>query len=96
MKKKLYLGIDVGGTKIMAGLVTEAGKILSREKISSPKNLSSAETVALISDLISDILKKNGLKTKALSGIGLGVPGLVMPGTGEILDRKSTRLNSSH
>ena len=38
MATKLYIGIDIGGTKISAGVVTDKGRILERVKIPTPAN----------------------------------------------------------
>lgn len=93
MGKNYYVGIDVGGTKMAAGLITSDGKIISREKVATPKNASSAETLELLADLVKDVLRENKIKPKSLKGIGIGVPGLVEPKTGKILRTPNMNLN---
>lgn len=79
MKSKLFIGVDIGGTKISAALVASAGKIISRQKIAVPKDASSKKILNLITELILKILKEPGLSAKNLAGIGCGVPGIVDP-----------------
>jgi len=77
MKHKLYIGVDIGGTKISAGLVEHSGTILHRKKIPSPVNFSRKKILTVISSLIEELIDDEGVKRKALNGIGLGVPGIV-------------------
>ncbi len=34
---RLYLGVDVGGTKVQSSLVRESGEIIGREKCPTPR-----------------------------------------------------------
>ena len=77
MKKKLFVGVDVGGTKIAAALVSADGTILAREKLSSPARSNAATFAKTISGIIEDLLDSKKIKRKNLSGIGVGVPGIV-------------------
>ena len=79
MKHKFYVGVDIGGTKISAGLVEHSGKIICRKKIPSPVNLSRKKVLSAIVDLIDELIEDEGIKRSALDGIGLGVPGIVDP-----------------
>jgi predicted NBD/HSP70 family sugar kinase len=36
-KDRLYLGVDVGGTNVLASLVRESGGILQRERRPTPR-----------------------------------------------------------
>ena len=51
MNNDLFLGIDVGGTKISSALVTERGKIISREKIPTPLDATSRIILKTIKSL---------------------------------------------
>jgi glucokinase len=75
MKNKVYLGLDVGGTKIAAGLVTETGKIIWREKIPTPKKSSPDGIISAIIDIIETAV--NDHSDTAISAIGIGIPGIV-------------------
>jgi glucokinase len=73
MMEKYAVGIDLGGTNMRAGLVSGEGKII--EKMKEP----TSETLL---DSILRIIE--GVYTKEIAGIGLGVAGLVNTIDGKI------------
>lgn len=85
MAKKFFVGVDVGGTKIAAGLVTPGGEIIGWEKASTPRARGAGEVMAVIVRAIRDVISDAGLKARRLRAIGIGVPGLVDAATGKIL-----------
>lgn len=84
MKNKLYVGIDIGGTKISAGLVKSSGKVIARYKLPTPKGAGPKAVISVLAVLVEDILSGNDLRTNDLRGIGIGVPGIVRE-NGEII-----------
>lgn len=87
MTDKLYIGIDVGGTKISAGIVDRQGKILARLKRKTPKGSTPKQVLAAISGIVESLLKEHSASIRSVAGIGLGVPGL--------LDKKRERILAS-
>lgn len=77
MKNNLYIGIDVGGTKIAVALVSDDGKILAREKIPTPTNETPSSVVRTIIAQIKKVLNQANLTSKDIAGIGVGIPGIV-------------------
>jgi glucokinase len=65
-------GIDIGGTKIAAGVVTAAGRILDRTRLPTPPDDESATLAALFE--VVDVLRA---RDPAVAAIGLGAAGLV-------------------
>ncbi|MFA5059325.1 MAG: ROK family protein [Candidatus Omnitrophota bacterium] len=92
MPNKFYIGIDIGGTKIFAGLVTQNGKILNREKISTPKNSSPKKVTQILKDIIDDLIYSQKLSVKNIAGIGLGIPGIIAP-SGKIVKTPNMELS---
>jgi len=76
-KEKLIIGIDIGGTKISGALVKDTGDILVRKKIPTPRKASAKQLISTIAMVIDDILKEAGITADYISGIGMGVPGVV-------------------
>jgi len=71
----LALGIDVGGTKIAAGLVdTATGAILTRETIAT---LAARGGGAVLDDTVALARRLFGQATRPVERIGVGVPQLV-------------------
>lgn len=80
----LYVGVDVGGTKILAALSTSQGGILGRERKPTPRTGRATATVSVIAQMIGDLLRKNAVLPQSLGGIGLAVPGIVGDGANEV------------
>ena len=83
--KKLFVGVDVGGTKLLAALVKPNGKIVARRRCNTPRNTTSDEVVAAILQLIEYTLADKKLSAKHVKAIGLGVPGVVDSDEGRVV-----------
>ena len=72
-----YVGIDIGGMSIKAGVVDGDGSILARKTIQTDKDKQTDEIVKDIARLIFDILAENGIAVSEIAGVGIGAPGSV-------------------
>ena len=75
-----YIGIDVGGTNLKAGLVNEAGEILAVSRVplgefQSPEWF--AETLAVLS---KTVMAEQGVGAEEIGWVGIGIPGAVSGG----------------
>ncbi len=82
---RLYLGVDIGGTKIQASLAEESGAIIAREKTATPREGGPEQVVATLEKVIDKVLKQANLVPDALTGIGVAVPGVADPKTGRVI-----------
>lgn len=81
--RELFVGVDIGGTKIAAGLVNAAGEISSRVRVPMVSNSSAEEGLsAVLSAIEQTILRASG----PIAGIGICAPGPLDPTTGVILN----------
>ena len=96
MKRRYYAGIDVGGTKIAGALATPEGKIISHVKSPTPKDALPKKIVRIISDLLEEMLYARGLARKNLSGVGIGIPGIVDTQRGKIIRTPNMRLSGAY
>jgi len=69
----LAIGVDVGGTKVAAGVVDEEGRILAKLKRSTPA-ASPARTEQAIADVVTELLAGH---QDRITAIGLGAAGFV-------------------
>ena len=69
----LAIGVDVGGTKVAAGVVDEEGRILAKLKRSTPA-ASPARTEQAIADVVTELLTGH---QDRITAIGLGAAGFV-------------------
>jgi glucokinase len=72
-----YIGLDIGGTKIAGALVSASGKILSRNKTSTPKKVKTRDIYSCVTDAIEELIHSGGIAPSSIKGIGVGVPGIV-------------------
>lgn len=80
------LGIDFGGTKILAGVVeTETGAILSQAKKRTRAEHGSDDILARLLDVAEDALQASGTVRREVRSIGIGVAGQVDPQKGELI-----------
>ncbi len=86
--KALKIGIDLGGTKISAIVMSEDNRIQNQIRIPSPQG-NYNDTVKALIQVVNDL--EQSLSHKAQVGIGL--PGSISPKTGMIQNANSTWLN---
>lgn len=70
-----YIGIDLGGTNIKAGVVTSEGVILNKKSIKTDVSRPIEVIVASMGRLALEILKEAGLSKDDITAIGIGSPG---------------------
>ena len=75
-----YLGIDVGGTNLKGAVVTENGEVV--REASRPTQASRGADI--VADAIGELICELAAQEK-LGGVGLGCPGIVDNGRGEIV-----------
>ena len=74
---KYYLGIDLGGTGIKAGLVDEEYKIIQTKSIPTGAERPAVEVVEDMAQLGKDLLHEAGLSEDSIEFVGIGVPSTV-------------------
>lgn len=77
------LGIDIGGTKSIVGVVERSGKVLATRRIETPGSLGPERALALIKSAARETVEASGASIDAI-GIGCGGP----------LDRKAGVLHT--
>ncbi len=80
------IGVDIGGSKIAAGVVSEDFKLISKKALPFPHTGDPKDSIATIQTLINGLITENGLKTKEISAIGLAVPGSIDYDRGVVID----------
>ena len=85
MGKRLYIGIDLGGTNIAAGLVSESGEVLGKVSIPTNADLGSDSIIEAISSSCDLLKEETGFDKAELKAIGIGVPGMMAPDTGVVI-----------
>ena len=82
----VYIGIDLGGTNIAVGVVSEAGSILAE---TSAKTLAERPYQEVIRDMAACVMKavtKAGMTEADISSIGIGIPGVAQGDSGVVFN----------
>jgi fructokinase len=88
MAEALRLGVDVGGTKIELAVLDGAGREHLRHRVPTPHGAYGAALDALAAE-IAETERKLGHRLQ----VGVGMPGLVAPGTGVVANAYNTPFN---
>jgi glucokinase len=84
-KATCWLGVDLGGTKMLAALFNDKFKLLAERKEKTGGHEGAKAVIGRLQQLIAETLAEAGLPAKQLGGIGLGVPGPVNVQTGAVI-----------
>lgn len=76
-----FVGIDLGGTSIAAGVVDERGTILHKGSIKTNTRQPFEDLVADIAKIAYQVVEAAGLEMREISSVGLGTPSLINPKT---------------
>lgn len=68
------IGIDLGGTNTVAGLVDANGKIVDRESVKTNLPTDLDRIIRDITALCRTLMARNGLEKKHIRSVGVGVP----------------------
>lgn len=72
MRGAYAIGLDVGGTRIAAGLVERKGRIVRETKLLTPRAAGPFAIVDAIVSAVNDVT--HGLNPSEIAGIGIGLP----------------------
>lgn len=86
-----YIGVDIGGMSIKAGVVSSDGNIFARKTIETRAQCEDVEIVRDIAKLVLDLLDENNIQKSEIAGVGIGSPGSVYDEKGVI--RYSCNIN---
>jgi glucokinase len=75
-----WIGIDLGGTKILAGLFDSSHKIVARAKLPTEAEKGPENILARIGQTVESILAEAKVSPADVKGLGIGIPGQIEPG----------------
>ncbi len=85
VKPEYLVGVDFGGTKILAGVFDTSLNCLGKTKVSTKAERGQEEVIDRIARCIQDAVDECDLTMKQIRGVGIGAPGAVNPETGEVI-----------
>ena len=87
-----YIGIDLGGTNIAVGLVTEDGKIVETISVPTMAERDYREIVKDMADVSVKVCEKAGVDIKEVKAVGIGCPGSIDNEKGECTYSNNLRM----
>ena len=79
------VGVDMGGTKILAAVVDAEGNILNTSKIPTQAKSKTSVVINRIADCIREVIDKSPVDADSIGAIGIGAPGPLDPDTGVVI-----------
>ncbi len=84
-KQDFLIGVDLGGTKILAGVFTPQLKVQQTAKLSTKAERGFDAVVARIARCVRDVVDEADLSLKNIRALGIGAPGAIDPDSGEVI-----------
>lgn len=75
--KKYLVGIDVGGTKILAALLNDRFQVLSENKLKTRPEKGLKRFIADLDDAVKQVMAEASVKRSEILGVGVGCPGMI-------------------
>jgi glucokinase len=79
------IGVDLGGTKILAGVVAPDGALLGQSKRATKPSAGVEAVVDRMAKTVREAIEAAGLKVSDMAGLGTGAPGPLDPDRGIVL-----------
>jgi glucokinase len=84
-KGDFLVGVDLGGTKILAGVFDTQLNCLGRNKMSTKPERGAAEVIDRVARCVRDAIDECDLDVKQLRGVGVGAPGAIDAASGRVV-----------
>jgi glucokinase len=82
-------GIDLGGTKIQAVVIDEKDSVAGEARLPTPTKGTPSDVAAAMAEALEGAAKAAGLEPGAITGIGVGSPGVVDETTGTVANARN-------
>ena len=79
-----YVGIDLGGTGIKAGIVDEQGNIIHKDSCPTGAERGYGAVIQDMANLAISVVEKSGHRMNEIKAIGIGLPGVMDPRSGRM------------
>lgn len=80
-----WIGVDLGGTKILTGVFTPQLKCVGKAKMSTKASRGADAVVDRVERCVREAVDECDLDLKKIRGVGIGAPGAVDPKSGKVI-----------
>ena len=84
-KSEYFIGVDLGGTKILAGVFDAQLKCLAENKVSTKGERGADAVIERIAHCVRDAVDECDLNLKQIRGLGIGAPGSIDTEKGHVV-----------
>lgn len=84
-RKRIRIGIDIGGTNIKIGLVDEKQTLFAVKSIPTEREKPWQTVIKNLAEAVTGILEEQNIPLEQCEGAGIGVPGLVDEESGAVI-----------
>lgn len=91
----MYIGIDLGGTNIAAGVVDERGNIIAKSSVPTRRERDYTEIVKDMASLTKKITADAGKKLSDIKSVGIGSPGTVDTRKGTVVHVNNLHMDNA-
>jgi len=84
-KKDYFVGVDLGGTKILAGVFDAQLKAVGQARLSTKAQRGPDNVIERVARCVHDAVDECDLSLKQVRAVGIGAPGAVNPETGRVI-----------
>jgi len=71
----IAVGVDIGGTKIVAGVVDRTGRVLGRFTTRAHSEQPPDAVISVVNEAFQKVLESAGIRADDVAGVGVGFPG---------------------
>jgi glucokinase len=83
--KPVYVGVDLGGTKILAGVFQSSLKLIATSKTSTKADRGPKAVIERVARTIRDAIDEADLDLRQVRAVGIGAPGAVNSADGRVM-----------
>ena len=84
-KREYFVGVDLGGTKILAGVFDSQLKAVGQTRLSTKAQRGPDKVIERVARCVQDAVDECDLALKQVRAVGIGAPGAVNPETGRVI-----------
>lgn len=84
-KREHFVGVDLGGTKILAGVFTPQLKCLGKVKMSTKPERGPEGVLERVARCVHEVIDECDLHTDNIRAVGIGAPGAIDPEEGRMI-----------
>ncbi len=93
--EKYVIGVDLGGTKILAAAVSESGEIVGRAKKKTHADRPAEEILERLVAVCREAVEESKLTMDQICGVGIGSPGPLDPVKGMVIETPNLNLTKA-